>query len=158
MGLQAINSAEISESYLLSAQSPVAWAIMTERTRAMRNRRLDLASYADGFFRAIGPIDTPNKLQGFKINVGRCTAATPTLWPSASTILTVEIFSSFDGAKTFESSAKFVQAGGILTKRGVDIAEDEFSYRLQPSEPTHVRIDITVSGGPFFSYIDVTVL
>jgi hypothetical protein len=157
MGMQAIDSGEVNESDLLGAAAPIAWAIMTERTRALKVRRLGLASYADGV-RSLGPIDTPNKLQGFKINVGRCTAATPTIWPNASTILTVEIFSSFDGGQTFETSAKFVQMGGILTRRGVELAEDEFSFRLHPIEPTHIRIDITVSGGPLFSYVDVTVL
>jgi len=129
-------------------------------------RRLPLANYPNGT-RQFGPWTFPNGLDGFDIRVGRCTTATPNIWPNENTRVSFLIEFSFDGGQTYSLQQSWTpQGGGIRSKGGVELAEEKVSWSFEVAdsegrsaayEPTHARATVTVTGGPIRTYCDVTV-
>lgn len=129
-------------------------------------RRLPLATYQNGT-REFGPWAFPNGLEGFDIRVGRCTTATPTIWPNENTRVSFVVEFSFDGGQTYPHRESWTpQGGGIKSKNGVELAEESVSWRFEVAgedgqpvayEPTHAKATVTVTGGPIRTYCDVTV-
>ena len=126
-----------------------------------KTQQLPLNNYATGSYTFTKA--TPNGLSGFMLEIGRCTTATPTIWPNATTELDIMVIPSFDGGATFDANAKIGFAGafgGILAdpKNGIEHTVTSFGGRFSPQEPTAVRVDIVIRGGPIYSYLDVTVV
>lgn len=121
-------------------------------------RDFPLANYPAGTFQ-LAQRATPNGLAGFDLRIGRCTTATPTIWPNASTRVTLDLQFSFDGGASWTplGGNSWSQVGGIIVVRGVEVPEDIVSWRFAPDEPTHVRGQITLSE-PTRSYLDITVV
>ena len=125
-----------------------------------KTRQLPLASYANGTYNFTNA--TPNGLASFLIEVGRCTTATPTIWPQAMTELDITVIPSFDGGTTFHPSAQFGFTGAtgdirINPNTGAEYTVQDLTGRFTPIEATAVKVIIVVRGGPIFSYLDVTV-
>lgn len=123
-----------------------------------KTRSIPLGNYPNGTYDR-GPFATPNGLDGFDIRIGRCTSADPTIWPNATTVVTIDLQVSFDGGDTFSplGANRAVLAGGIESQRGVEIAESIVSWRFSPDEPTHLKLQVKVEGGPIKTYMDVTI-
>lgn len=123
-------------------------------------RDLPLADYPNGSRTFVK--STPNGLGGFNVSIGRCTTATPTIWPNATTTLNIKVECSYDGGATFPTNgggAEFILSGGIaLQKGGGEFAASNVSCRFEPQSPNAVRITATIAGGPLRTYVDVTVL
>lgn len=118
-------------------------------------RDFPLANYPTGTY-SIGK--AVNKgLKGFQLAVGRCTTATPTLWPNASTTLHIEIEGSYDGGVTFTGGVSSVDdIGGIkINDEGLEIVETIASANFNPPV-NYIKILITIGNGPLRSYGDVT--
>lgn len=124
-------------------------------------RSIPLGTYPSGVYN-IGPIATPNGLDGMNMKIGRCTTATPDLWPSEATLVTINMLFSYDGGVSYPQPQSFgPQPGGIITTRDGELAEDFFGWRLmdeQGRSPTHMKGTITVENGPIRTYLDVTIL
>lgn len=121
--------------------------------------QVPLGNYPDGIY-TFGPIATPNGLDGFDIRVGRCTTATPTLWPNVSTTVKIDMQYSYDGGVTYTplgANSFGPVPGGIISSHGVETAEWVTSAHFSPNEPTHFKGQITVAGGPIRTYLDATV-
>ena len=120
-------------------------------------RDLPLGNYPNGSV-DFGPRAVPNGLSGFDIRIGRCTTATPTLWVSSSTIVTIDMQFSYDGGATYTAlgANSWSGGGGIVTNRGVEIPESVVSWGFSPNEPNFLKGRITVTGGPIRTYLDVT--
>lgn len=122
-----------------------------------KSRALSLANYPSGS-RQFGPWAFPNGLDGFDIRIGRCTTATPTIWPNASTRVSLVMEFSFDGGETYPHVETWTpQGGGIVSKNGVELAEESAGWRYSPNQPTHAKATVTVTNGPIRTYVDVTV-
>ena len=122
-------------------------------------RDLPLANYPTGVYSFVKVL--PNGIDGFKVEVGRCTTATPTIWPNVTTGLSIYITPSYDGGNTFDPTAKagFGDAkGGILVNQKTGEAAVQHVGADFDPPANAVRIDITVTNGPIFTYADITVL
>lgn len=119
-----------------------------------------LATYPAGT-RNFGPIAVPNGLSGFNVSVQRCTDADPTIWPSAAVTVRLDLQFSYDGGNTWtpigDNSAGPAQ-GGIMTneKTGAQYPAWVCGWRFKPDEPTHLKGQITVAGGPIRTSLSVT--
>jgi hypothetical protein len=123
-------------------------------------RDLPLANYPNGTRTFIK--QTPNGLDGFLLEIGRCTAATPTIWPNTTTKLSIQVVPSYDGGVTFDPTAEIGRAditGGVKidSKTGLEKPIYVFGGDFRPA-PNAVKVTITITGGPLRSYADVTVL
>ncbi len=130
-------------------------------------RRIPLGTYQSGT-RSFGPWAFPRGLNGFDIRIGRCTTDTPDLWTEPDTRIRVDLQFSFDGGATYTpiGDNSWEGSGGVVTKRGQEVAESVVSWRFSiagengqqvPYEPTHAKASVTVINGPVRTYLDVTV-
>lgn len=122
-------------------------------------RDLPLGNYPNGTVQfASRPY--PNGMAGFDVRIGRCTSADPTIWVLPTTIVTLDLQFSFDGGATYTplGANRWQGGGGIIVQKGVEVAESVITWRFAPVEATHVKGQISVSGGPIRTYLDVTVL
>lgn len=121
-------------------------------------RPIPLGTYPNGTYQ-FGPVATPNGLNGFDIRIGSCTTADPTIWPNATTIVTLDLQFSYDGGATYTpiGANSWSQGGGIFESHGVETPERVLSWRFSPNEPTHFKGQITVTGGPIKTYLDYTI-
>jgi hypothetical protein len=112
-------------------------------------------SFANGVL-TIPQVAVPAGITSATVSIGRATAATPTLWPSAATTLSFALECSYDGGATWIPGGGFTAQGGIAQKGGVDVPATEatFGYSRQP---THVRGSATIAGGPLVTTVTVTV-
>ena len=122
-------------------------------------RDFPLATYPNGTFQ-LAQRATPNGLAGFDVRIGRATLADPTLWASPTMTVTLDLQFSFDAGATFTplGANSWTGRGGIVTSHGVEQAESVLAWRFAPAEPTHVKGQITLAGGPIRSYLDITVV
>jgi hypothetical protein len=122
-----------------------------------KTRQIPLGNYGNGS-RDFGPWTFPNGLDGFRITIGRCTTATPNIWPNASTRIKFEVWFSFDGGLTYDHKEEWTpQGGGIVSKGGIELTEEGVSWKFSPDEPTHAKATVTITGGPIRNYCDVVV-
>lgn len=124
-----------------------------------KSRKIPLGNYGNGS-RSFGPWAFPNGLDGFEIRIGRCTTATPTIWPNSSTRITFDVDFSFDGGLTYPLRQTWTpQGGGIVQGKngGPELDSEAVSWKFKPDEPTHAKATVTISGGPMRNYCDVTV-
>lgn len=120
-------------------------------------RDLPLANYPNGS-RSFGPYAFAGGVDQLGISIGRNTPADPTVWSSASTVLTFDVQFSFDGGVTYTPLGKWVwsQGGGaLLDKSGVAVPETRVSWKFSPQPLTHIKGTVTVSGGPIRTYLDI---
>lgn len=124
-----------------------------------KTRSIPLGNYANGVY-PFGPIATPNGLNAFKVSMGSCTTADPTIWPNASTVVALDLQFSYDNGATYTpaggNGASFTGGIKVDTKTGLEIPEKAYSVRFNPDEPDHFKGTITVTGGPVRTYVDVT--
>src|SRR6478735_8573547 len=112
---------------------------------------LPLGNYANGV-RNIGPIDVASDVTSVDFSVARCTTATPTIWPNASTTLAVKPEMSTDGGSTWVECGAFTSAGGIvLDKFGNEATVTIGGGSLPPqvgAVTRQYRVTTTIAGGP----------
>jgi hypothetical protein len=124
-----------------------------------KTRQIPLGNYPSGSY-PFGPWAFTQGLDGFDIRLGRCTAATPLLWPLTTTRVRIDMQFSYDGGETFTEigANSWEGGGGVVSKNGVDIAETSVSWNFAPNEPTHAKATVTVINGPVRTYVDVTIV
>lgn len=123
-----------------------------------RIRDLPLGTYPNGTV-SFASRHFPNGMAGFDVRIGRATTADPTIWAQPSTRVKIDLQFSFDGGATFTpiGANTWEGGGGIVSHRGTEQAETVLSWRFHPVEATDVKGQITVTGGPIRTYLDVTV-
>jgi hypothetical protein len=117
---------------------------------------LPLANYSNGSHTA-GPIDIADDVTSVDFQIQRCTTATPTIWPNASTLLTITPEVSVDGGPFVENGPS-TSSGGI----GFDKNHNEAAFTLAGGAlPAGVnrryRVTATITGGPLRSTATVEV-
>lgn len=95
--------------------------------------------------------NVPNALERVTMRLKRCTTATPTFWPNASTVLHAEAWLSIDNAPFVRISALRGAAGGILLDDGVEQPEWYWFFTIWPGANRRIRFDIEVENGPLVS-------
>jgi len=109
---------------------------------------------------SFGPIAVPSGLTGFSMSVARCTGVTPTIWPDAASLIQLSLDCSYDGGATYQvRQFAFENPGGVLKDRsGVDIPRWNVSARVDPLQPTHIKVSMTVVNGPILTSAVITTL
>jgi hypothetical protein len=107
-----------------------------------------------------GPANVPSTVTSFGVRLARCTTATPTFWPNASTTVNASLLLSNDGGATYPRGAGgFTGAGGIIKVQGVEAPESNMFGGV--SAPLgagwQIKAVITVTGGPLVSQLTVEV-
>lgn len=84
------------------------------------------------------------------VSINRCTTATPTNWPNATTTLDIALEVSYDGGVTWVGGGGVTgMSGGIAHQRDKVTEQPTSDLLLQyPSHPTHIRGSLTVANGP----------
>ena len=123
-----------------------------------RTRELPLANYPTGVRSFVRQV--PNGLAGFRIEIARCTSATPTIWPNEASEIVLRVVPSYDGGATFDRKGLggYRVGGGIKVRRdGTEAASFKFGaeFNLQPNA---VEITVQVINGPIRTSVDVTIL
>ena len=121
---------------------------------------LPLGNYANGT-RQLGPIDLASDVTSVLFSIQRCTTATPTVWPNASTTLEIIPEVSLDGGVTWIEAGRTTNVGGIqLSKFGTELAF-ALSGGYLPAEVGGVtrqyRVQTTIAGGPLRTSASVEV-
>ena len=121
---------------------------------------LPLNNYANGT-RQLGPIDLASDVTSVLFSIQRCTTATPTVWPNASTTLEIIPEVSLDGGVTWIEAGRTTNVGGIqLSKFGTELAF-ALSGGYLPAEVGGVtrqyRVQTTIAGGPLRTSASVEV-
>lgn len=120
-------------------------------------RDLPLGNYPNGS-RAFGPYAFAGGIDRIGLSIGRNTPTDPTIWPNASTTLTLDVQFSFDGGLTYTLPGTWVWSdvgGEFLDKLGVAIPEVRISWLFSPVPCTHIKGTVAVSGGPLRTYLDI---
>jgi hypothetical protein len=110
--------------------------------------------------REFGPANVPPTATTFGVRLARCTTATPTFWPNASTGVNAQLLLSNDGGATYPRGAgAFTGVGGITTVKGVEAQESNmFGGISQPLGPNwQIKAVVTVTNGPLVSQLTVEV-
>lgn len=109
---------------------------------------LPLVNYPSGT-QTLGPVNVPSRIHGARLELARCTSATPTIWPSASTLLGIEVQIEVAGQWRQLAAASGARGGILLDRQGLEAAMDYFEVR-RPDEITvsRARAIITITGGP----------
>lgn len=126
-------------------------------------RDLPLRNYPNGSV-SFGPYALGLDGGSLGFLIGRCTAADPSIWPNASTVLTFDVQFSFDGGTVYTTPGLYSgeMVGGIVSfpatpnSAAGDFAESGYTWDWFPERPTHMKGTVTITGGPLRSYLDVT--
>jgi hypothetical protein len=119
---------------------------------------LPLGNYANGVHGPFGPIDIADDVISVDISIARCTTATPTIWPNASTIVDVLPEISVDGGTTWSEAGRATSNGGIsFGKGGVEVANMLAGGSLPQTTARKYRVTVTISGGPLRSSASIEV-
>lgn len=117
---------------------------------------MPLANYANGTH-AAGPIDIADDVVSVDFNIQRCTTATPTIWPNASTILTITPEVSVDGGPFVENGPSTSSGGIGFDKHGGEAPFTLAGGALPAGINRRYRVTATISGGPLRSTATVEV-
>ena len=124
---------------------------------------LPLGNYANGTHGPFGPVDIADNVTSVLISIQRCTSADLTIWPNATTILTMTPEVSIDGGVTWIEAGKSVSPGGILIRKltGLEVPVSESGGSLpapQNGITRKYRVTIDIVGGPLRSSATIEVL
>ena len=123
----------------------------------LRDTVLPLNDYPNGTH--VGTFNIGDTVTGWWFEIARCTTADPTIWPNASTTISVQMELSRDNGQTWEGAGWFNAEGGILVQRdGSDTPAVRFSSTLRPGTQRRLRATITIAGGPLRSFGTLEVL
>lgn len=121
---------------------------------------LPLNNYANGT-RNLGPLDIASDVTVIDFNIQRCTTATPTIWPNASTTLVITPEVSLDGGATWIEAGKSTNVGGISLFRGTEVAFARSGGFIPPEVngiTRQYRVSTLIAGGPLRTSATVEVL
>ena len=111
--------------------------------------------------REFGPVDVPVGTTAFKISLARCTSATPTLWPNATTTIDARIVVAKDGINFDYPAGGMTASGGIVigpTGNQVAVSSVGPGTFSPPSEAGwKAKAVIAVINGPLVSELTVEV-
>ena len=102
-----------------------------------------------------GPFSVPDGATGATLRLARCTTATPTFWPNASTAVDAKVWLSFDGGTTYPTQLIHVtSAGGIIVHpdTGSEVTETGVSVsNVKLGTGRKVKATFNVTNGPWVS-------
>jgi hypothetical protein len=118
---------------------------------------LPLANYQNGSHPA-GPVDIADDVVSIDFSIQRKTTATPTIWPNATTLLTITPQVSLDGGSTWIECGPTTASGDI----GYDKNHNEAPFTVGggaiPSGTNRkYKVTATISGGPLRSSATIEV-
>jgi hypothetical protein len=121
---------------------------------------LPLKNYQNGVY-DFGPVDVPDAVTRVEYKIARCTTATPTIWPNATTTLTINMEYSLDGGATWWGVGGGVDGatGGIqMDKYGTSERTYEMGFGTIPSGAGRlIRGRVIIAGGPLRTSVGVVV-
>lgn len=87
--------------------------------------------------------------QSFRMELARCTTATPDIWPNAATEIRFRLLVSVDNGQTWIPSGGAGAGGGIQIRRdGTEAPLTVLSAGLIPGTKRRLRLYIEVINGP----------
>lgn len=86
------------------------------------------------------------------LKLARCTDADLTIWPNATTTVTINLQVSYDGGVTYKPAITTTSAGG---KSPFPFTRLGFVFE---APPTHVKGTIVVAGGPLVTSAEIWVV
>jgi hypothetical protein len=122
----------------------------------LRTQSLPLANYPNGVHQ-LPTYDIPDNATEIEVHIARCTAATPTIWPNASTNIDVRPEVSIDGGP-WVAEGRFTGDGGIyVNKAGLEVPETFNTIGLPAGVNRKLRASVTITGGPLRTQVDIVV-
>lgn len=95
----------------------------------------------------LGPFNVADNLSQFTLRIARCTTASPAIWPSPSTGVSLLCECSLDGGTMYQFIGGITSEGGIVAARGGgESFETVFGTKLPPGANRKVRATLVVSG------------
>lgn len=105
-------------------------------------------------------IQVADDVTSVDISIARCTSATPTIWPNASTVLDIKPEVSCDDGVTWIESGRSISPGGISFIKGQQAAFSISGGSLPPAVngiARRYRCTVAITGGPLRSSMTVEV-
>lgn len=90
------------------------------------------------------------------LTLGRCTTATPTVWPNTNQSIHVDLQFSYDGAASWQVGGSFDSSGGIVSFHGHEVTESTGTW-IYAVGPTHLRGTVQVTNGPILTSVNVDI-
>lgn len=109
-----------------------------------------LASYPNGT-RTSSAVNVPDTATSAAVQVQRCTSATPTIWPNATTSLSITAELSLDGGTNWTTIGSWTSIGGIDSYHGVETPWSSATFSLPAGAGRKLRSTATIAGGPLLS-------
>lgn len=113
--------------------------------------------------RTFGPFDVPDGTTLIVFKLDRCTTATPTIWPNASTAITLSAYLAAGHAPDSSSRDSPDFIGGITANGGILIARDgseltssTYGCPLAAGVSRQVTFTLNVVNGPLRSNATIT--
>lgn len=121
----------------------------------LKSVALSLNNYSNGNY-SLGPAIVPDWVKFIGVELTRCTAATPTIWPNQSTQFAAVMEMSMDGGSTWGPAGRVTAIGGIFTnKLGVEAQVTAFSATVTPGVGRLIRGTASIAGGPLRTEVSV---
>lgn len=90
------------------------------------------------------------------LELSRCTAATPTVWPSASVKIQFSVEASFDNGVTWVKAGGLTAEGGIKTNiSGQEITKTTVRVVWPPGAGRRMRATAVITGGTLRTAISI---
>jgi len=108
-----------------------------------------------------GAYNVPDGVSSATLRIARCTTATPTFWPNASTTVDAKAMMSFDNGATFPYQVATISSkGGIVTHpdTGEQVTETGVSVTgVRLGANRKIQATITVTNGPLVTQVTLEV-
>ena len=87
------------------------------------------------------------------LEIARCTAAEPTIWPNATTRISMGVEMSFDNGQTYQYVGGFEAIGGVWVLRdSTESLATRMNLRLPPGTNRRLRLAVAITDGPLRTY------
>lgn len=123
----------------------------------VRDTAIPLADYSGTITMPSSAV--PDWVSRISLTVGRCTTATPDLWPDEGVTLAMDFEISMDSGASWRPFASFLAKGGVqLDKAGAEASESGLSRELPPGSGRRLRGSAMIAGGTLRTqgYIEVS--
>jgi hypothetical protein len=108
---------------------------------------------------SVGPVRVSNDtIHRVTLRLKRCTALSPLTWPNETTVVSVQVFVSYDNGANYEPAAGFSAIGGVVMDHdGNEAIENALAFTMRPVPQRFLRVDVQVQDGPLVTNVTLEV-